>query len=316
MTDLQDRIAAAKAGDPYALGVIPSPLSTKDYTHTPSATPSPATYLSPAARKVPVLSQQGGTCVGNSLATSMMYLTYEQTQTVVGFIGEDIDARIIHTTDAAISPRDGLSELVNHGLSVQGTTYYPKAYATVDHTSVQAVKDAISAPNTIVTASCWLLSNFGSGGGQGVNNGTDFAPDIPGQNPWGYHELTFVGYQDEGVIFQNSWDDTWGDGGFGRFGWDYVTARLGECWAMTDDANNANNYVTDYVAPPVGAGRAVRRVGTAAVYIEYSNGLVWVQSLKQAYALGVDMGAVVDLPLTDKTWLQPVVGPDAPAQYR
>lgn len=317
--DYKDLLAQGKAGNLYALGALPSPIDTRDHVLAPRAVQVPASYTHPAVGKVPVRNQQGSTCVGNSIATAMSLMEYAETSKVIPFSGELINARCVGKTSgegAAMFPRDGLQDVLDHGSAAfmgdQGIAlFFPKAYAAVDHTDVNAVKAALSTPGTVITAACWLLSNMGAGGGK------TYAPDIPGQQPDGYHELTFVGYDDNGVLFQNSWGHAWGDNGFGRFAWDYVVARVGEMWAVTDNADTTGGRVNAWYAPTEpNTGRAVRKGTSQAVYLLESGGRIWVQSLAQAKQMGIDMSKIQSLPPTDKVWNTPVIGPDAPVQYQ
>lgn len=326
MSTLPPQIAELKAkGDPYAFGVLPSKIDLRDHALPPRATPAPASFMHPSVGKVPVRNQQGGTCVGNSIATCLSLMEHAETGAIVPFNGELINARVVakqYGEGAAMMPRDGLQDIIDHGAAAfagdQGISmYFPAAYAAVDHTSKDAWKAAISAPQTTVTAACWLQDTFGAPP-DGVPIAGYYEPYNTVRPPWGYHELTFVGYDDHGVTVQNSWDRLWGDGGFWRFDWSYVTSdRIGEAWAITDGVDTGGGKVRAWAAPTEpNSGRAVRKGKSAAVYLLESGGRIWVQSLAMAKQMGVDMSRVESLPPTAKEWLAPVIGPDAPVQYQ
>jgi hypothetical protein len=330
-TELAALQAKAKHGDLYALGAIPSKIDLRDKgIPKAGAGALPATFTHPAVKKVPVRSQQGNTCVGNSIATAMEMLEYVETGQVLGFSGELMNARVVarqYGQGAAAVPRDILQDVYDHGAAlVRGSDvslYFPAAYAAVDFHSPDAVKAAMSTPGTVLTACMWLISNFGGPqgrpdpGGHTMPTGTDFVPDIPGEQPWAYHEITFVGYEDRGILYQNSWDSWWGDHGFGRMGWDHLAARCGELWAVTNSVDTTGGLVLAWAAPDEpAAGRAVRKGTSAAVYLVEQGGRIWVQSLAMAKQMGVDMSKVASLPPTDAVWNTPVIGLDAPLRYQ
>lgn len=316
-------IRRAKAGDPYALGALPSPHDDRDLVFsTAGAAGAPPSVTHPSVGKIPVRNQQGSTCVGNSIALAMQYLEHAETGQLIPIDGELINGRVVGRQfgeGAPMVPRDGLDDVLNHGAAAfmgQGGTalFFPKAYARVDHLNPDAVKAAITAPSTMLSAAIWLTSNFGGPS----FTGKDYIHDTPGEKSWGYHEVTWVGYTDQGVIIQNSWGDDWGDHGLARLAWDWVAARVGELWAITDNLDNVGGRVNEWYAPTEpNAGRAVRKGKSQAVYRITTGGREWVQSPALAKQWGINLTTgVQSLPPTDKVWNLPVIGPDAPVQYQ
>jgi hypothetical protein len=221
-----------------------------------------------------------------------------------------------------------LDDAIKHGVTstlngVQGN-YYPQAYAWLDYTNREAIMAAMSTPSQVVTGAIWLQSNFGGGGGSEPNggpprnNGTDFIPFIDEQ-PWGLHEITYVGYEARGLIFQNSWGTWWGDGGFGRMSWDYAAKRSTEMLVITDSPDNAGGFVKTYDWGS-GTETAIARLDLPdrkrpAVYRVLSNGREWIKDPTEAKRLGVKLPPV-RVPDTDGRWSLPVIGPDAPRSLR
>ncbi len=65
----------------------------------------------------------------------------------------------------------------------------------------------------------------------------------------GYHEILAVGYDQQGLLIQNSWGPGWADHGFGRMGWnvvgsDVITAFTIDGLAFDGQNNNNNNKMT------------------------------------------------------------------------
>lgn len=311
--------AIRTSGDLYALGAKPSGVRPSDYVASNLPASSPPKFMHSAIRNVPVKNQQGSTCVGNSIALCMTYLEWVEKGDVVSFSGEELNMRVVghdYGEGAAASPHDVLDDITKHGARSQTGLYFPKGYAWVDWHDHEAVKAAISGPGQMVTASVWLTHAFD----EAADNKT-YAHEDPALNNWGYHELTFVGYTDEGVFVQNSWDTWWGDGGFVRLGWDYVDARLGECWVITDNADTVKDGFVKTYDYGTATERAVKRADLStrkrpAVYLAKPNGRIWITDPFQAKRFGVDLHKVEILKDTDKVWELPVIGPDAPRSQR
>ncbi|WP_043267583.1 C1 family peptidase [Streptomyces sp. CT34] len=48
----------------------------------------------------------------------------------------------------------------------------------------------------------------------------------------GGHEITIVGYNNQGVRVENSWGGNWGDGGYANLSWDFLSSQVQEANAI------------------------------------------------------------------------------------
>lgn len=309
--------AIKRSGDKYALGCRESGVRPSDYVAAKLPRATLPSLIKPAVGKVPVKSQQGGTCVGNSFTLTQTYNEWEETGDVVSFDGEALNMHVVghdFGQGAAASPHDVLDYMLKHGLQGPTGLYFPKGYAWVDWQDIENIKAAMSLPRTMVSVSLWLQENFG------VDNGKTFAPYVPG-DAWGYHQVTLVGYGPEGVLLQNSWDTWWGDGGFARLSWENLQKRAGECWAVTDNSDTVKEgFVKTFDYGPV-VNRAIKRLDLPtrkrpAVYRVLNDAREWIPDPFAAKRMGVNLYAVEKVPDTDKVWELPVVGQDAPRDQR
>lgn len=302
--------------DPTVFGYVPGEPTAKDYLYDASLPhAAPPAYTHPSFQNVPVMSQQGGTCVGNSIAAALMGLQYVETGEVVGFNGEELNARVTHREGDATSFKPVMDDLLKSGIregaAGRDGLYFPEAYANVDYTNVEAVKQAISTPGQAVVFATFLLdgpTGFGSNPKQFLR------PDAGPRG--GLHAMWAPAYTAEGLIAQNSWDRWFGDGGFVRLSWDYVVQHFVEVMAITDRPDVAGGYVKTYEFPDPTWERAVKRPGKPAVYLVKGNGRVWIKDPWEAKRFGVNLAAVEQVPSTDKIWALPVTGPDAPRDLR
>lgn len=310
---LQQRV---RDGDLFALGAKPSGVRTSDYVVKTTPHAAPPSFTHPAHRRVPVKSQQGGTCVGNSIATCMTYLEWVEKNDVVAFDGEELNMRVVgreYGQGAAAMPQGVLEDVRLHGAQAPDGLYFPRAYGWVDWSQgIQAIKDAMSAPGNMVTAAIWLTSEFSENPTQYLDDAAETTP----KGDWGYHEIVFAAYNDLGVTIQNSWDTWWGAGGFRNLSWRWLLLRLGECWAITDNADTAKDGFVKTYDWGNGGERAIKRANKPAVYLLKSNGRIWITDPWQAKRFGVDLTKVEVLPDTAKEWERPVIGPDAPRDQR
>lgn len=94
----------------------------------------------------------------------------------------------------------------------------------------------------------------------------------------GYHAVLALGYDQNGLIIQNSWGTSWGAKGFGWVGWNvvgadvysaYTISGLSAATTTTDTTNNTNNTNTDTTTTAVSIGAV--NVGVAPGYHVASN---------------------------------------------
>lgn len=304
--DLLERV---KDGDTTALGYTPEGPVKSAWTVDPNLPAAPPDrFLVPSFQKVPIMEQQGGTCVGNSIAGAFMHRAFLEHGEVVSFDGEALNARVTHHHDEATSFRPVMDALLADGIMPRegGGLYFPKAYANVDWTDTDAIKAAVSTPGQM----CVLATH--------LPDGWDHTPKVyaPAMPPsGGLHAMLIVGYEPEGLLVQNSWGRYFGDGGFIRLSWAFAASCFVEIMAVTDLDDTAGGYVQTYT-PPTGTEWAVRKPGTKAVYLAEDNGRIWIKDIWQAKRMGVDVAHVAEPPATDEVWALPVIGPDAPREMR
>lgn len=302
--------ALRASGNPFALGYAPESPNGKDYTFDPSLPRALPSYIAPSFQKVPVYSQQGGTCVGNSIAAALSHLVYQDGGAVVGFDGEELNARITHAFDQPTSFRPVMDSILATGIRPRNGhgLYFVQGYANVDYTDVEAMKAAIAVDHQMMVIATHLEPGFG-------DDRKGYQPANPTDNSGGLHAMCVVAYDDHGVLIQNNWDTWFCDGGFVRLAWDYVARHFVEAMVITDKADAAGGYVKTY-QPPVEGQPAIRKIGTTAVYQVRVDGRFWIKDPIEAKRMGVDLRLVQDVPATDKRWALPVIGLDAPASAR
>jgi C1A family cysteine protease len=68
----------------------------------------------------------------------------------------------------------------------------------------------------------------------------------------GGHEILALGYDQSGLLVQNSWGETWGDHGFGRLAWNVVAADVNSAYTIdgiavtaSDNTNTTNTNTTN-----------------------------------------------------------------------
>jgi hypothetical protein len=296
------------AGNPYASGYTPLSPTAKQYTFDPTVYGAPAGYTLPSFLKTPIYSQQGGTCVGNSIAGALTGLQYIETGEVIPFNGEELNARATRERYGPTSFTPVMDIIMKDGIKAQEGLYYPAGYANIDYRNRQAMMEAISTPNQAVVFATWLPDGWD-------RNPTQYAPAFP-ENSGGLHAMFIVRYSQEGVLVQNSWDRWFGDRGFIRLSWAFVEKHFVEAMAITDKPDIAGGYIKTYDVPDMNVERAVKRSVAPAVYLVKGNGRFWIKDPWEAKRFGVDLNRVEVLPDTDKVWAIPVIGPDAPRDQR
>lgn len=311
--------------NPYVFGVVPSPIKAGDFVFEKETRPpgaAPLVYKHPAVRKVPVFEQQGSTCVGNSVAAAFMYLQYEERNEVMAFEGEVLNAKVTHKEGEPAWASAVLDAVLLQGAESGTGLYFPKAYAKVDPKDRDAIKVAMSTPgNVVVGAFIFFGGNFPGDPNALGERPKEYYKPVADPSNQGFHEMMLCAYDQQGIQVQNSWDRTWGDGGFALMSWEYVHEHCYELIVITDSADTAGGFVTTYVAPVNVAERAVKHADLPdrrrpAVYCVKGNGRFWIKDIWEAKRMAVDLHKVEILPDTDKVWNLPTIGPDAPPSHR
>lgn len=300
--ELQDEV---DAGNPYAWGVVPSAPKVEQYTvEKPLVYGAASSRILPSYKKVPVLNQEGGTCVGNSIAGGLMHLQYMDIGRIVPFNGEELNARATHEFLGPTSFTPVMDIIMKTGIKSGEALYFPAGYANVDYKDVGAMKTAIDTPGQVVVFATWLPAGWDA-------NATGFAPAFP-ENNGGLHAMLIVGYDARGVLVQNSWSENFADKGFIRLSWDFVTHHFVEAMAITDKPDIAGGYVKTYDVPDLFTERAVKHNDARPeVYLVKGNGRFWIKDIWEAKRFGVDLTKVEKLPDTNPVWAIPVIGMDA-----
>jgi hypothetical protein len=299
-----------KAGNPYASGYAPASPSPKQYVFDPKVYGAPEGYTLPSFGKTPIYYQQGGTCVGNSIAGALTALQYVETGEVIPFNGEELNARATKEFLGPTSFTPVMDIIMKTGFKAGNGLYYPAGYANVDYRNRAAMMEAISTPNQAVVFATWLPDGWD-------HNPTQYAPAFP-ENSGGLHAMYIVRYTQDGVLAQNSWGRWFGDRGFIRLSWAYVEKHFVEAMAITDKADVVGGYVKTLDLGDLSTERAVKHIGAdrPAVYLVKPNGRFWIKDPWEAKRFGVDLTKVEALPDTDSVWAIPVIGPDAPRSTR
>jgi hypothetical protein len=77
------------------------------------------------------------------------------------------------------------------------------------------------------------------------------------------HAVLAVGYDQDGLLIQNSWGTGWGDHGFGRLSWDVVRQDVGEAWVVNQIFNSVPISTPHVVSvSAIGDGTATPAGGT------------------------------------------------------
>ena len=84
------------------------------------------------------------------------------------------------------------------------------------------------------------------------NSGITFDSDNAGADLGG-HEVLAVGYDSSGLLIQNSWDTSFGAGGFATLGWNVVQTDVNSAFSITGFASKQTTTSTDKTPPTVTA---------------------------------------------------------------
>ena len=97
------------------------------------------------------------------------------------------------------------------------------AYYRVEHRDLNALHAALNEVG-IIYVSIAVHAGWEKVGRDGL------VPYTPGAPMVGGHAVALVGYDQEGFIFQNSWGNSWGEGGFGKVAYDDWLANASDAW--------------------------------------------------------------------------------------
>lgn len=306
-----------EAGDATAMGYTLEEIDPKRYSTPDNLPRAENQHIIPSFQKTPIYEQRGGTCVGNATASGLTHAIFQATGEIAMFDGEALNARVTHKFEEPTSFQPVMDSIMKAGLAplADEGLYFPQGYANVDYRNMEAVKQAISTPGQVCLFATQCTPEFGSG-----SLAKTFLPARPDAQNLGLHAMApLVAFTPEGVIAQNNYGVNWGDGGYCRFSWEYVLTHFVEIMAITMDPTIAGGYIKthQYDGP---FETAIKHTDLpdrkrTATYLVKENGRIWITDPIQAARYGVKLPAVA-VPDTDPRWGLPVIGPDAPKQFR
>ncbi len=226
------------------MGALPSPPDARDFVLPASAAATVAGASSGLTSfrlgNRPPITNQGVTsqCVAYSTAYEQNWQDKVDSGQFYNFDEATFFRRIGGIEGVGAFARAALDELVSDGYPEQDSTpqarqHQARLYARVIN-SVQSVKDAIVACGGVLGVGPWYP------------NWTDRHGDLqvlPAPSGGGSgHEVWYIGWDQYGIIGQNSWGSLWGDGGLFRMPWIYFVDRMSEVWTTVDERTSAVLY--------------------------------------------------------------------------
>lgn len=233
-----------------AFGAIESKIDVRDYQVACAAAPNvelPEVFeLNMRAVKNQLAVSS---CVAHALATVVEYFNFMQEKTDTTMSTEFIYGnRINHTyTDKGMFIRDALENLRKYGTcpnsSMPGNIEVPEAIRRFNQNALGVIP--VAYPNRITNycslykkndMKLWLMTKgpivfsvkWYENYWLTVNNELHFDEK---SEPSGCHCMVIYGWNKEGWLFQNSWGNTWGDGGRAVYPYD---ATIREAWGVED----------------------------------------------------------------------------------
>ena len=233
-----------------AFGAIESKIDVRDYQVACAAAPNvelPEVFelnMRTVKNQLAVSS-----CVAHALAAVVEYFNFMQEKTDTTMSTEFIYGnRINHTyTDKGMIIRDALENLRKYGTcpnsSMPGNIEVPEAIRRFNQDALGVIPAAY--PNRITNycslykkndMKLWLMTKgpivfsvkWYENYWLTVNNELHFDEK---SEPSGCHCMVIYGWNKEGWLFQNSWGNTWGDGGRAVYPYD---ATIREAWGVED----------------------------------------------------------------------------------
>lgn len=219
----------------YGTGAIQSPPDERDLMASAAtldllgADPPPDHYL---ISRRPPLRDQGWTpqCVAYSTAYEQAHNDRDDFGRWIDFNEQAFFTSIGGGPGGAVA-RYALDRLIAHGYPRSGDKPVPDrhkiaAYVRVEQTKA-AIKAAIYRTRGVLICGPWWDS-------WSRPYGDKATVPAPSGNSNG-HEWWAPGYDDVGVIGQNSWGDQWGNRGLFRVPWYYVINYMWEVWQTLDE---------------------------------------------------------------------------------
>lgn len=223
----------------HGTGALPSPTDERDwYLPTPAAAAAAGAASGLSAFRLgnrPPLTDQLITphCVAYSIAYEQNWQDYVEHGRFYNFNEPTFFYRIGGNASGAFA-RAGLDELIGRGYPEQDSTpseasHQARVYTRVTQ-SVQAVKNAIVACGGVLGVGPWY-DNWTEG-----LNAKAVLPTPSGGSSG--HMVWYVGWDEYGILGQNSWGSAWGDGGLFRMPWWVFSQRMSEVWTTLDEVTS------------------------------------------------------------------------------
>lgn len=233
-----------------AFGAIESKIDVRDYQVACAAAPNVELPEAFELNMRAVKNQHSvSSCVAHALAAVVEYFNFMQEKTDTTMSTEFIYGnRINHTyTDKGMIIRDALENLRKYGTcpnsSMPGNIEVPEAIRRFNQNALGVIPAAY--PNRITNycslykkndMKLWLMTKgpivfsikWYENYWLTVNNELHFDEK---SEPSGCHGMVIYGWNKEGWLFQNSWGNTWGDGGRAVYPYD---ATIREAWGVED----------------------------------------------------------------------------------
>ena len=233
-----------------AFGAIESKIDVRDYQVACAAAPNVELPEVFELNMRAVKNQHSiSSCVAHALAAVVEYFNFIQEKTDTTMSTEFIYGnRINHTyTDKGMIIRDALENLRKYGTcpnsSMPGNIEVPEAIRHFNQDALGVIPAAY--PNRITNycslykkndMKLWLMTKgpivfsikWYENYWLTVNNELHFDEK---SEPSGCHCMVIYGWNKEGWLFQNSWGNTWGDGGRAVYPYD---ATIREAWGVED----------------------------------------------------------------------------------
>lgn len=284
-------------------GAILSPTNERDYKASEHIAMGVRPISHFPAVLAPVLHQGTiGSCVAHSLATMKWYQENRERKGSVR-LSTDFFYHNRKPTDyqgEGMIVREAVSNLVNDGGALYAelptNTDYPNAttkafvdalkkegrrFGNVKYLrcrTVEEIQEAIYQYSAVVLA----IAVDASFNAFYFKNAIDSLPMQNGKI-YGNHAVCGIGYDEQGIIIQNSWGEEWGYKGLARLPYGYP---IEECWAVVDEVKN-----WDIVELKIGEKNATKNGSSIPLDVpaQIVNGRTMIPLRAVAEMLGADV---------------------------